>query len=87
MEMQFFVGSGPEHYAFWKDILLKWHHRLGLVRIITASMIISKQHTMLMLRWILSLNFLLGLKIRGDSPRTDFDLKQHDLEWKEITSV
>ena len=32
MEMQFFVppGSGPEHYAFWKEERLKWHHRLGL---------------------------------------------------------
>ena len=64
MEMQFFVppGSGPEHYAFWKEERLKWHHRLGLGESNYRFHDHIKTATMLMPPWILNSNFLLVLK-------------------------
>ena len=82
MEMQFFVRPGEEMkwYAYWKDLRIKWHKKLGL------GDNLYRFHDHLKLAHYanaasdIEYNFPMGFKeLEGIHSRTDFDLKQHEL--------
>ena len=81
MEMQFFVppGSGPEHYAFWKEERLKWHHRLGLGESNYRFHDHIKTAHYADAALDIEFKFPFGFKeLEGIHSRTDFDLSQHE---------
>ncbi|MFL5581230.1 MAG: glycine--tRNA ligase, partial [Gemmatimonadaceae bacterium] len=82
MEMQFFVepGSDAEHFAYWREERMKWHHSLGL----EPSRLRFKPHEQLAhyARAAADIEFDFGgslgfQEIEGIHNRSDFDLGRH----------
>jgi len=82
MEMQFFVepGTDDEHFEYWKDARMKWHHAIGL----SPDRLRYKAHEQLAhyARAAFDIEFDFGgtlgfQEIEGIHNRTDFDLGRH----------
>jgi glycyl-tRNA synthetase len=82
MEMQFFVepGTDAEHFEYWKEARMKWHHSLGLA----PERLRYKAHEQLAhyARAAFDIEFDFGgtlgfQEIEGIHNRTDFDLGRH----------
>jgi len=82
MEMQFFVepGTDDEHFAYWKEQRMRWHHAIGL----SPDRLRYKAHEQLAhyARAAFDIEFDFGgtlgfQEIEGIHNRTDFDLGRH----------
>jgi glycyl-tRNA synthetase len=82
MEMQFFVepGTDEEHFEYWKDARMKWHHAIGL----SPDRLRYKPHEQLAhyARAAFDIEFDFGgtlgfQEIEGIHNRSDYDLGRH----------